>query len=149
MRLAGLRQPASRERDKRMTGQDLLKALADTGTGASKLAAGAAILKADPSATALQFYNAMAAAGIAEGTLAKARSIMGDEAPPAPEAALPPFPVRAPVGGVSIGGRSFAAGQRIPGALLEKATLAEQRALHLDNEVALRPVDESKSAKSK
>lgn len=124
-----------------MTGQELINDLKASGTGESKLATANTLLKVDPKMTALQLYNALTEAGVGEGTLSKARSFMGVEAPPAPEVKLPPFPVRAPVGGATVGGKSFSAGQRIPGKLLEVATVDEIRNLHQDNEVMLREVE--------
>lgn len=135
-----------------MTGQELFEKLRDSGTGETKLAICQRALAGDPKLTGAQLYNALAAGGAPEGTLQKARDFLGAEAPLPPEAAVQPFPVRAPVGGVTIQGREFAAGERIPASVVLKLTADETRSLHEDGPVPvkLRQVEpETKPATAK
>lgn len=126
-----------------MTGKELLDKLTESKTGAAKIEAAKNLLAAEPHQTGSQLYNAMSAAGFGDGTLAKAREFLGDEAPPPPEFVQQPFPVRAPVGGCDVQGRHYAAGQRVPAVVLKDATPAEIRSLHEDGNEAieLKPVD--------
>lgn len=112
-------------------GQSLVDHLANSGTGQNKLAPALAVLKADAKASAMAVFATLANCG--EVTLAKARKFLGLPAPTAgPVAVRPEFPVRAPVGGVKVGGVLYSAGQTIPAAVVAGASVAEVKAILTD-----------------
>ena|SRR5438105_4789343 len=119
-----------------MTATDFLDALAATGTGAHKLRPAREYVAAHPDAAAGAAFAVLARTeGVSEVTAEKALKLLGSEAPPA-KGDLPPFPVRAPAGGVTVGGKTYAGGERVPGPAVDAATADEIRALLGDESAA-------------
>lgn len=97
-----------------MSGQELIQALRESGTGEGKLAAGAVAMERKRDASAHDVFAEMAAAGVGPVTLEKAKRLMrGEAADPAPY--VPPSNWRphgeTPVAGITWTDRSQGKGK--------------------------------------